>query len=128
MAYLLDTNILIHAMEGHRPVRAQMLADDGALMMSALSLVEPQRGLFRTPWHTALRQALLDLLVQRLPVLPFDAAASEAYGRIIAQLGWSKGRDFDRMIAGHAMATASVLVTNNRADFQIFPGLRWRTG
>jgi tRNA(fMet)-specific endonuclease VapC len=123
LAYLLDTNILIHAMEGHRAVRTQMLAHDGANLMSAFSLVELQRGVFKTPAHAAVRQARLNLLVARLPVLPFDAAAAEAYGRIIALLGWAKGRDVDRMIAGHAIATASVLVTNNGAGFADIPGL-----
>ncbi len=123
MAYLLDTNILIHAMEGHPSVRAHMLAHEGAIVLSAFSLGELQRGLFKTPSETALRQTRLSILLERLPVLPFDAAAAKAYGQIVALLGWVKGRDFDRMLAGHAMATTSVLVTNNRADFRDIPGL-----
>ena len=47
----------------------------------------------------------------------------EAYGQIIAQRGWSKGHDFDRMIAGHAISTSSVLVTANADDFRDIPGL-----
>jgi len=43
-----------------------------------------------------------------IPVLPFDAAAAIAYGQIIAQCGWVKGRDYDRMIAAHAVSTSSV--------------------
>jgi len=34
-----------------------------------------------------------------------------AYGRIIAILGWTKGRDVDRMIAAHAISARS---TNSR--------------
>jgi tRNA(fMet)-specific endonuclease VapC len=56
--------------------------------------------------------------------LPFDAAAANAYGRIIAQRGWAKGRDFDRMIAGHAIATKSILVTDNVDDFRGIAGLK----
>ncbi|HEX4294472.1 MAG TPA: hypothetical protein VHZ29_10080 [Rhizomicrobium sp.] len=37
-------------------------------------------------------------------MLAFDAAAAEAYGYIIAALGWVRGRDFDRMIAAHEIA------------------------
>ena len=33
------------------------------------------------------------------------------------------GRDFDRMIAAHAISTGSVLVTDNGADFRDIPGL-----
>jgi tRNA(fMet)-specific endonuclease VapC len=41
-----------------------------------------------------------------------------------------KGRDFDRMIAAHALSTASVLVTKNVSDFRDIPGLTiesWKT-
>ena len=58
-----------------------------------------------------------------LPVLPFDASAAVAYGRIIAQGGWARGRDYDRMIAAHAISSRSILVTANLADFSDIPGL-----
>ena len=58
------------------------------------------------------------MLLRGIPVLPFDVVAAETYGRIIAEYGWVKGRDFDRMIAAHAISTGSILVTNNVADFQ----------
>ena len=77
---------------------------EGRILLSALSLAELQRGLYRDAALTALRHVRLSVLLGGIPVLPFDAAAAEAYGRIIAQCGWVKGRDFDRMIAGHALA------------------------
>jgi tRNA(fMet)-specific endonuclease VapC len=124
LAYLIDTNIAIHARDGTEAVLERFARHEGAVLLSALSLVELQRGLFRDSRFTAVRQSRLDVLLQDIPVLPFDAAAAEAYGRIIAQCGWVKGRDFDRMIAGHALATASVLITDNTADFRDVPGLR----
>jgi tRNA(fMet)-specific endonuclease VapC len=93
------------------------------VLLSALSLAELQRGVYRDPQFTAIRQARLEVLLRGLPVLPFDASAALAYGRIIAQCGWSRGRDYDRMIAAHAISTGSVLVTNNEADFRDIPGL-----
>ena len=63
------------------------------------------------------------VLLRGLPVLPFNAAAAIAYSRIIAQCGWARRRDYDRMIAVHAISTNSVLVTNNTADFSDIPGL-----
>ena len=117
MAYLIDTNIAIHARDGTDAVL------DGEVLLSALSLAELQRGVYRDPSLIAIRQARLEVLLRGLPVLPFDASAAVAYGRIIAQCGWAGRRDYDRMIAAHAISSHSVLVTNNLADFSDIPGL-----
>src|SRR5262249_26436949 len=93
------------------------------MLLSALSLAELQRGIYRDPSLTAIRQVRLEVLLRGLPVLPFDAPAALAYGRIIAQCGWVRGRDYDRMIAAHAISSNSVLVTNNTADFSDIPDL-----
>jgi tRNA(fMet)-specific endonuclease VapC len=117
VAFLLDTNIAIHARDGTDAVLDKLAEHDGAILLSALSLAELQRGIYKDSAHAAIRKARLDILLRHIPVLPFDAAAAIAYGQIIAQCGWVKGRDYDRMIAAHAIATSSVLVTNNMADF-----------
>ncbi len=123
MAYLIDTNIAIYARDGIDAVLGKLAEHDGEVLLSALSLAELQRGIHRDPAVTALRQARVDVLLRAIPVIPFDAAAAEAYGRIIAQCGWTRGRDFDRMIAAHAISTGLILVTNNTADFSDIPGL-----
>ena len=123
MPYLIDTNIAIHAVEGKESVLDKFVEHDGEVLLSALSLAELQRGVYKHEAHTALRLARLDVLLRDLPVLAFDAEAAKAYGRIIACCGWVKGRDYDRMIAAHAMASRAVLVTNNIADFCDIPGL-----
>lgn len=131
MAYLIDTNIAIHARDGADKVLEKLAEHDGAILLSALSLVELQRGLYKNPTYTAVRQTRLNVLMKYIPILPFDAAAAEAYGKIIAQCGWVKGRDYDRMIAAHAISGSHVLVTNNEADFQDIPGLsieNWTIG
>ena len=71
----------------------------------------------------ALRLARMGVLLRNIPVLPFDAVSAERYGQIVAQCGWVRSRDFDRMIAAHAIASRSVLVTNNVADFRDIAGL-----
>ena len=124
MAYLIDTDIAIHARDGTEAVLDKLVEHDGAVLLSALSLAELQRGLHRDGPYRDLRRARLDILMRHLPVLPFDAAAAEAYGQIIAQCGWIRGRDFDRMIGGHAISSRSILVTNNEADFRDISGLR----
>ena len=123
MAYLVDTNIVIHARDGTQTVLDKLVEHDGAIALSALSLAELQRGFLKEDGLAALRRARLQILLPRIPVLAFDASAAEAYGRIIAQCGWAKGRDYDRMIAAHALTTGSVLVTDNVADFDDIPGL-----
>ena len=124
MAYLIDTNIAIHARDGVDAVLVKLAEHDGEVLLSALSLAELQRGLYRDPAFTAIRSARLEVLLRAIPVIPFDAAAAEAYGRIIAQCGWTRGRDYDRMIAAHAINSGLVLVTNNTADFSDIPGLQ----
>jgi tRNA(fMet)-specific endonuclease VapC len=104
-------------------VLEKLAEHDGKVLLSALSLAELQRGVYKYPAYTALRQVRLEVLVQHIPILPFDAAAARIYGQIIAQCGWAKGRDYDRMIAAHAISCGAVLVTNNETDFRDIPGL-----
>ena len=123
MAYLIDTNIFIHARDGSDAVLDKFAEHSGEIFMSALSLAELQRGFDTRPSAAALRLERHRLLLRHLPILPFDTAAAEAYGQIISQLGRIKAHDFDHMIAAHAISTRSVLVTNNAADFIDVPGL-----
>ena len=123
MAYLIDTNIAICARDGIDAVLGKLAEHDGEVLLSALSLAELQRGIYRDAALTPLRNARVEVLLRAIPVIPFDAAAAEAYGRIIAQCGWTRGRDLDRMIAAHAISTGLILVTNNTADFSDIPGL-----
>ncbi len=123
MAYLIDTNIAIHARDSKAAVLDRFARHDGAVFLSALSLAELQPGMHRGSAHASLRRTRLDVMLRYIPVLPFDAAAAEAYGQIIAQCGWVRGRNFDRMIAAHAISVRSVLVTDNEADFRDIPGL-----
>jgi tRNA(fMet)-specific endonuclease VapC len=41
----------------------------------------------------------------------------------LRQCEWVQGRDFDRMIAAHAMSAGATLATSNIADFRDIPGL-----
>jgi tRNA(fMet)-specific endonuclease VapC len=123
VAHLIDTNIAIHLRDGDAKVLANFGRHSGAVAMSALTLAELERGLYKTPALTARRMPRLESVLRHISVLPFDGDAARAYGLIIARCGWAKGRDYDRMIAAHAISTRSVLVTNNIADFNDVPGL-----
>ncbi len=57
MPYLIDTNIAIHARDGTEAVLDRLAEHDGQVLLSALSLGELQRGLYKAPEFTAIRQA-----------------------------------------------------------------------
>jgi tRNA(fMet)-specific endonuclease VapC len=123
LAYLLDTNIIIYALNEMPSVLEKLAAHEGAVLTSAVSAVELQRGVQKEPAYAQARQARLSAILRHIQVVPFDAAAADAYGQIIALCGWVKGRDFDRMIAAHAISARAVLVTNNPGDFKDVPNL-----
>lgn len=123
MAYFLDTSILIHANEGHPFVAAHMARHGNALATSTLCLAELRRGLHRHPAVLAQARARLDMLIDQIEVLDFGINAVNAYEGIIAHVGFARGRDFDRMIAAHAISIGATLVTDSTADFAGIPGL-----
>jgi tRNA(fMet)-specific endonuclease VapC len=115
--YLIDTNVAIYAHHGHPAILNQFVKHDGNIFMSSLTLVELERGISKTPGLSTVRRLQVDEMLKSVPVLPFDRSCAAAYGQIIAELGWVKGRDFDRMIAAHALVVGAILVTNNTKDF-----------
>jgi tRNA(fMet)-specific endonuclease VapC len=123
LKFLIDTNIAIHARDGFEPVLDRLAWHEGVVFISALSLAELQRGLYLGAPDSALRQARLKRILQTVPVLAFDAPAAETYGQILAQIGWARRRDFDRLIGAHALAMGCTLVTANASDFSDIPGL-----
>lgn len=58
-----------------------------------------------------------------MPVLPFDDACVAAYRRIVEEVGFSRRKVIDRMIAATALVHQLTLVTLNGADFTDVPGL-----
>jgi tRNA(fMet)-specific endonuclease VapC len=124
VAYLIDTNIAIHARNGDPRVLGKFAENVGAIMLSSLSFAELQRGLYKNPAGSALRSRRLGSLLRLVSVVSFDMRAALAYGDIVAARGWAKGRDFDRMIAAHAIASRATFVTDNVVDFRDIPGLK----
>ena len=99
------------------PFLIELGRHEGVVFLSALSLAELQRGLYAGLPESALRQVRLRRILDTIPVLAFDATAAETYGRILAQIGWARRKDFDRLIAAHALATGCTLVTANEFGF-----------
>jgi tRNA(fMet)-specific endonuclease VapC len=124
VAFLIDTNIAIRLRDGDDAILDKLDERRGQVLLSVLTLIELERGVHKSPLNAASRQLRLESILRHIPVLAFDRSAARAYGLILAQIGWSKRLEFDRMIAAHALATNSILVTNNVADFRDIPGLQ----
>lgn len=124
MTYLLDTSVAIHLRDGDATVTDRLAALEGAVLMSIVTRVELEGGVYRTPAHAALRRARLDTLLTAIPTLAFDEVAAEAYGMIVAHAGYSRRKLLDRMIAAQALVHRATIVTLNRADFADIPGLK----
>lgn len=124
MAYLLDTNVLIHLRDGDPSVTQKVVGLDDAILMSILSRVELEGGVHATTADASRKRAQLEVLLQSIPTVAFGDLDAEAYGGIVASAGYSRRKAFDRMIAAQALVQNATLVTLNAADFNDVPGLR----
>jgi len=122
--YLLDTSIAIGLRDDDPAIVARAEALGPGLVLSIVTRVELEGGVFRDPPTADIRRCRLDILLAALPVLPFDADAAEAYGAIVREAGYSRRKLLDRMIAAQAIVHDTTLVTLNPADFADIPGLK----
>jgi tRNA(fMet)-specific endonuclease VapC len=124
MSWLLDTNVAIHLRDGDTGITDRVLALDGAVLLSVVTRVELEGGVYREPAHAAVRRARLDVMLAALPTLAFDQAAADAYGTIVAGAGCSRRKLLDRMIAAQALVHRATLVTLDADDFRDVAGLQ----
>jgi tRNA(fMet)-specific endonuclease VapC len=124
LAFVLDTNVAIGLRDGDPAITAKVAALDGAILLSIITRVELEGGVYRDPSQAGLRRPRLDAILQTLPVLAFDDAAADACRAIIEAAGYSRRKLLDRMIAAQAVSHRATLVTQNPDDFRDVPGLR----
>ncbi|NDC59202.1 MAG: PIN domain-containing protein [Alphaproteobacteria bacterium] len=124
MAFLIDTDVAIHLRDGDAGVTAKIGALDDAILMSIVTRVELEGGVYRIPAQASVRRARLDVILKAIPALAFDADAADAYSAIVAHAGYSRRKLLDRMIAAQALVHRSTLVTLNGADYTDVPNLK----
>lgn len=124
--YLLDTDTASAALKGVARVdrRLRSIAA-GGWCISAITRAELRFGVARRPGATALAKVVHAFLaIARTEA--WDLRAADVHGQLRAALA-AAGQpigDFDEMIAAHALATDSILVTGNVAHFRRIPDLR----
>ena len=124
MAVLIDTNIAIHLRDGDAATNDRLRSLDSLPLMSIVSRVELEGGVYSRPALAPQRRTALDILLRAIAVLPFEPPMVDTYGRIVAACGYSRPRILDRMIAATALVHDLTLVTINGDDFRDIPGLK----
>jgi len=126
MTWLLDTNVIseVRKSTGHPHVRAWMARQaPQELYLSAISVLEIQRGIAQTIQRGDVRQAEVITRWLQGRVLPAFAGRIVAMDHLIAQqagnLPWPDARDFrDAVIAATALALRAAVVTRNVRHFE----------
>jgi tRNA(fMet)-specific endonuclease VapC len=124
--YLLDTNILIAALNGTSSPLLNRLAGfaPSRLQLSPVVLGELLLGAEKSQRREAALSAVQEL-AESMAALPFDADDARSYAHIRAALE-RKGNpigSLDMLIAAQAVARELVLVTDNLREFKRVPGL-----
>lgn len=124
--YLLDTNTVSYVIRGNFPrVRERLLKIPMSQVgISVITEAELRFGLARKPEARKLKAVVEELLL-RVEVLPWDSEAAQHYARTRAALeleGEPIG-NMDLMIAAQALAAGAALVTSDRV-FQRVKGLK----
>jgi tRNA(fMet)-specific endonuclease VapC len=125
LTHLLDSDVVVEAMRGRsRLVERRMLAHEGAMAMSSITVSELRYGAQRSSNPTLSLEAL-DQVQAYIAVVDFDPAAANAAGDLRAALA-KRGEPmgpYDVLIAGQAKAAGLVLATGNAREFRRVRGL-----
>jgi tRNA(fMet)-specific endonuclease VapC len=114
--WLLDTNTIIHALNGVPRIRDRLNAvpDGDRIAASTIAVAELIYGVECSARQEENRRNIREKL-QRIEVVPVTLAIAERFGLVKAQLR-SSGRlkaDFDLMIAATALELDATLVTDD---------------
>jgi predicted nucleic acid-binding protein len=122
MPHLLDTSVVIHLRDSLL-LLGRLAELDERPACSVVSRIELENGVYRDPRWSAVRRATLDAMLERMTSLEFREEEVAAYRSIVSQIGYSRRKTLDRMIAATALVHGLTLVTLNGSDFADVPGL-----
>lgn len=128
MARLIDSSIFIAQERRRQPIEALFEALSGELSaMASITASELLVGVHRAePTRRRLqREANIESIIRRIPVLPFELRAARVHAEIWAQLATSGLMigAHDLIIAATAIANGYAVLTDNVREFQRVPGL-----
>jgi len=113
LPFLLDTNVAIHLRDRDDWVLDRVEALAGDILISVVTRVELEGGVYAQPRHSTIRRQRLDAMLASMPTVPFNDAAADAYRSIVEAAGFSRRKVLDRMIAAQALVLRATLVTLN---------------
>lgn len=120
MKYMLDTNAVSLLIKGNQPLMNKVdEVDMSQLSISSVTLGEINFGLAKK--GNLRLQAIVQRFIRHVDVLPWDEDVADFYGKLKAEL-LKQGKvlsPLDMMIAAHAFAVNTTLITNDKAFSQI---------
>lgn len=125
--YMLDTNIVSHIIKGNDPVvlkRVTALSMD-EVEVSVITEAELMYGLIKHGSPAGLKLRIAEFLI-RVNVIPWDSNAALAYGTLrngCQKQGVTLQHDMDMLIAAHALAQRSILVSRDSVFGRVPPQL-----
>jgi predicted nucleic acid-binding protein len=122
LAVLLDTSVAVYVRDSD-VFAAKLESLDARPLLSAVTRVELENGVYRDSAWASVRRANLDAMLRHMVSLDFGDAEIDAYRAIVAEIGYSRRRVIDRMIAATAIANGLSLASLNPIDFRDIPGL-----
>ena len=125
MRYMLDTNICIYVINARPPLVLERFRREqlGSICVSSVTAAELAFGVAKS--GSLRNREALEMFLAPLEVLPFDNAVMWHYADLRADLQ-RRGEPIgalDTMIAAHALASNTTLVTNTTREFSRVAGL-----
>jgi tRNA(fMet)-specific endonuclease VapC len=125
MRYMLDTNILSDVIRNPQGLVARRIAEVGEASACTSIIVTAELRFGAAKCGSTRLTTQMELVLDRLDVLPFDVPADAVYGDLrlrLEALGTPIGAN-DMLIAAHGLSLGCTIVTDNEREFARIDGL-----